>query len=210
MGDLMYNRRSSKRSSNQSKDPFNIVAGLVLLVVFLSSDIGAFLFVLLFKLLVIAAFIYFIYRFLKGKTVPRQVKDLNEVDKMSGLEFEQFLVPLFEKLGYQAHVTKGSGDFGADLVLHRKHKKIVVQAKRYSKTIGVSAIQEIVAAKGYYNASGAMVVTNNYFTPAAENLAQANKVRLLDRDELIYMMNNDIKTSSRVVPSLRRYLSKQE
>lgn len=37
----------------------------------------------------------------------------------------------------------------------------MVQAKRHNTQIGVSAIQEILGAKGYYDANEALVVTNN-------------------------------------------------
>ena len=40
-----------------------------------------------------------------------------EIDKMSGLEFEQYVEWLFRKLGYSVERTKYQGDFGADLVI---------------------------------------------------------------------------------------------
>jgi restriction system protein len=143
-----------------------------------------------FNVALLAGMAYGFYRlFIKGKSVRfHRVKDLYEVDKMDGHDFEHYLAPLFERLGYRAEVTKGSGDFGADLILRKKGKKYVVQAKRYSGSIGVSAVQEVVGALGYYKAHGAMVVTNNYFTPAAEELAKHNRVQLIDRDELAHMM----------------------
>jgi restriction system protein len=141
-----------------------------------------------FLLALAALLAYGFYRiFLKKGKLP-QVKELYEVDEMNGFEFENYLAPIFEKYGYRAEVTKGSGDFGADLILRKGRKKYVVQAKRYNNTIGVSAVQQIVAAVGYYKADGAMVVTNNYFTPAAADLAKHNGVQLIDRDELSYMI----------------------
>jgi restriction system protein len=114
--------------------------------------------------------------------------DLHEIDAMAGLEFEWFLKPVFERQGYRAEVTQGSGDYGADLVLRKGRKKYVVQAKRYSNNIGVGAIQQVVAAMPLYRAQSGIVVTNQYFTPAAVQLAEANGVRLIDREELAKMM----------------------
>lgn len=85
-------------------------------------------------------------------------------------------------------VTQATGDFGADLILRRKGKKIAVQAKRYSSNIGISAVQQAVAAKGYYKTDFAMVVTNQYLTPAAVKLAGVKNVRLINRDELTFMI----------------------
>nr|WP_242236412.1 restriction endonuclease [Bacillus cereus group sp. BfR-BA-01316] len=110
---------------------------------------------------------------------------INEIDKMDGRQFEEYLSSLYESLGYQTEVTKGSGDFGADLVLKNNNETIIVQAKRYSNKVSLQAVQEIVAAKGYYIANHAWVVTNNYFTEPARKLAAANDVLLIDRDLLI-------------------------
>ena len=130
------------------------------------------------------------------KRKTERLIDICEVDKLSGLEFEHFLKPVFERQGYKVEVTQGSGDYGADLVLRRRERKYVVQAKCYSSNIGVSAIQQIVAAVPFYKADGAMVVTNQYFTKQAQLLAAVNKVQLVDRDELASMMNASEQTVS--------------
>lgn len=116
---------------------------------------------------------------------------IHEVDRMKGAEFEVFLQFLLQSHGYQARVTKGSGDYGADLVLDMPGKKIVVQAKRYSKKVGLKAVQEIVSAKSYYKADECWVITNNYFTAPALKLGNSNEVLLIDRDELIEWMLED-------------------
>ncbi|MCP8971027.1 restriction endonuclease [Ectobacillus ponti] len=110
---------------------------------------------------------------------------IHDIDMMNGHEFEAYLGVMFTALGYQTQVTKGSGDFGADLVLHDGEEKIVVQAKRYKGAVGVSAVQEVVAARSYYEADGMWVITNSKFTKAAQELAQANGVVLMDRQKLI-------------------------
>lgn len=113
------------------------------------------------------------------------MSDINEIDRMNGHQFEAYLGALFEKLGYQTEVTQASNDFGADLILYSQNRKIVVQAKRYTATVGVSSVQEIAGARNYYNAQEAWVVTNSSFSKPAYKLANANDVLLLDRRELI-------------------------
>ena len=110
--------------------------------------------------------------------------ELEFIDVMEGYVFEQFLKTLFFYLGYDAIVTKRSGDYGADLVLKKDGKKFVVQAKRYSKNVGSKAVQEIVVAKNHYGAHEAIVVTNSFFTKQAEEIADENGVILIDRNEL--------------------------
>lgn len=111
---------------------------------------------------------------------------ITQVDKMSGWEFEKFLQGLFERLGYRAKlVGSGRGDYGGDLVLDKDGTKILVQAKRYNRRVGIKAVQEVVAARKKYNCDKTMVVTNNYLTRPARNLGHANSVTMWTRDKLI-------------------------
>lgn len=113
---------------------------------------------------------------------------IKEIDKMDGRQFEKYLGLLFKSYGYSVIVTKSSGDYGADLVISKNGKKIVVQAKRYSKSVGIKAVQEAQASIAYYNAHEAWVVSNSSYTDAACVLAKSNQVRLIDRGELISLI----------------------
>ena len=108
----------------------------------------------------------------------------DKIDTMSGVDFERFLASMFRRLGYSCEMTAAMGDYGGDLVLRKGGVKTIVQAKRWKRSVGVKAIQEVVAAKGYYGASSAIVVTNSTFTRQAEELARANGVETWDRARL--------------------------
>lgn len=108
-----------------------------------------------------------------------------ELDKLNGEDFEKYLALLFRKLGYHVKRTPYQGDYGADLVLEKDGVKTVVQAKRHTRSVGVKAIQEAVAAKEYYKCNKAMVVTNSYYSQQAQKLAKANHVELWDRDQIM-------------------------
>jgi len=110
-------------------------------------------------------------------------------DKMSGEEFEKFLLVHFQKLGYKGDTTSKTNDYGADLVLTKDGEKIVVQAKRWSSRVGIEAVQQIIGAKAYYKADSCIVATNNYFTPNAINLASSSLVDLWDRSKLLEIMS---------------------
>ena len=109
-------------------------------------------------------------------------------DQMDGVTFEHRLESLYQYLGYTVETTKTSGDFGADLVLMKDGTRTVVQAKRYSSNVGLEAVQEAVAAKAMYQASRAVVATNSFYTKAAQELAAANGVELIDRPKLTAML----------------------
>lgn len=74
------------------------------------------------------------------------------IDEMKGAEFEELLMEHFKKTGYKARMTPKSADYGADLILLNKDEKVVVQAKRWGKKVGIGAIQQIVGAISYYQA----------------------------------------------------------
>lgn len=112
---------------------------------------------------------------------------IHEVDKMTGLQFEEYLRLLFLDSGYRVRETPKSGDYGVDLLLDKDGRRIAVQAKRYKNTVGIKAVQEVSAAKLHYKAQETWVVTNSHFTRAAEILAASNDVRLVGREQLFEM-----------------------
>ena len=120
--------------------------------------------------------------FTKERNIEKEALLLANVS--TGLEFEEYLVNLFRKLGYQVEGTKASGDQGADLIIFKDGIKTVVQAKFYSGKVGNKAVQEVVSAIAFYKADNGMVVTNNYYTPSAIELAEANDIKLVDGDKL--------------------------
>ncbi len=102
------------------------------------------------------------------------------LNNLTGEEFEELLKAYFRKNGYKVQLTPKSGDYGADLIVKKNGEKIIVQAKRYKGSVGISAVQEVIGAKEYYNGDKALVITNSYFTPAAKELAGKTKVKLWD------------------------------
>lgn len=110
---------------------------------------------------------------------------IEEIDEMNGEQFERFIGDLFEKLGYKIIVTKISGDQGIDVIVEKKGIKTGIQCKRYTNKVSNSAIQEAVAGKAQYKLDKVMVITTNYFTKSAIELANSNQVTLWNRDKLI-------------------------
>ena len=109
---------------------------------------------------------------------------LRKVDKLSGEAFEQYLKAHFRQMGYRVKETEKTGDYGADLLLTKRGRTTVVQAKRYARPVGIAAVQEVIGAVSWYEADQGMVVTNCSFTRNAVNLAGQTGVDLWDRDRL--------------------------
>lgn len=135
-------------------------------------------------LIIIGAVIFSLY--LKHKEKQYYLNSgIENVDKMSGEQFEYFLKVHFEKEGYNAKMTTKSHDFGGDIVLTKGKDKIIIQAKRYKSSVGIKAVQEVIGALGYYEGTKGMVICNSYFTKSAKELALKNNIELWDRRKLI-------------------------
>jgi len=139
-------------------------------------------------LLGIVTLVYVAIGLWKKRRIARS--GIQEVNRMTGLQFEQYLEWLFRQLGYRVNRTSYQGDYGADLVVSKDGVKTTIQAKRSKRKIGIKAVQEAVAAIGYYSCDKAMVVTNSFFTHQAAALAHRNGVSLWDRNRLRKAMDS--------------------
>lgn len=103
----------------------------------------------------------------------------NSTRKNHGLDFEHEVARKLSGKGFnRINVTKGSGDFGADIIAYKGFEKYAIQCKCYSSPVGVKAVQEVIAGKSYYDCDRAMVITNSTFTPSAVELAKKSRVEL--------------------------------
>ncbi|WDM24447.1 restriction endonuclease [Paenibacillus polymyxa] len=124
---------------------------------------------------------------------PRKI-GIQDIDRMEdGSEFELYLQRLLSALGYKdIYKTTGSRDFGADLVFtDREGVRVVIQAKRYGvqHPVGLGAVQEIYTSMRYYAADKSLVITSGRYTESCKTLAAVNGVKLLDRNDLIDMID---------------------
>ena len=104
------------------------------------------------------------------------------MDEMEGHDFEYYCADLLKENGFlDVNVTKGSGDFGADILAEKDGVTYAVQCKCYDKPIGVKAVMEIYAGRDYYDRMVGVVMTNQYFTQPAVDLAQKLNIMLWDR-----------------------------
>lgn len=111
-------------------------------------------------------------------------------DSLDGHEFEYFCARLLERNGYRnVTVTKSSGDQGIDILANMNDKKYGIQCKRYASPVGNKAVMETYAGVSYYGCDVGVVLSNQYFTPAAKDMAARTGVILWDRDYLLQMIN---------------------
>lgn len=106
-------------------------------------------------------------------------------DSMDGHSFEYFCAEILQYNGFHSvQVTSESGDFGVDILCKKDNLSYAIQCKCYSNNVGNKAIQEVFSGKAFYKCDCAIVMTNSYFTPAAEETARLTNVELWDRGRL--------------------------
>ena len=97
-------------------------------------------------------------------------------------EYEKYVASRLVAAGYQnVFVTRGSCDFGADIICDYCSVRYAVQVKMYTGSVGYRAVEEAVAGMHYYGCSRAMVITTGTFTKQAIIGAEQMGVILLDR-----------------------------
>lgn len=129
--------------------------------------------------------------FYHARRLKRRLKR-KELDEMDGRQFEFFCAGLLEEHGfYEVEVTKGSGDYGVDVLAEKDGVTYAVQCKRYDSPVGVKAVQEACAGREYYDRMVGAVMTNQYFTQPAVEAARKLKILMWDRELLEEWMDDE-------------------
>ncbi len=133
----------------------------------------------------------------KGEALMRGGFELehHNFSLLSGIEFENLLVRLYESMDYVVEHPGGTGDQGADLILTKNGQRILVQAKCYNdeRGVGNDSVQQALAAKNYYNCDRAIVVGIPHFTIEARQLAKTTGIGLVDKKELQGLLLENLK-----------------
>lgn len=123
-------------------------------------------------------------KWLLGK---KQVQDLQ---KLTPTQFEEYIAVLFKSLGYETKVTGGRGDGGVDVEAVKDDHTHYIQCKKFiTSKVPVSAVRDFYGAiadrvdggKGYF-------ITTNVFTLDAEKFAEDKPIELIDKFKLMEYM----------------------
>lgn len=117
---------------------------------------------------------------------------IRKLDEMEGHDFEYYCAELLKRRGFvDVVVTKGSGDYGIDVLAEKDGVTYGIQCKAYTSPVGVKAVQEAYAGKEYYDRMVGAVLTNQYFTKPAVEAAKKLKILLWDRGYLDSMIEEE-------------------
>lgn len=113
-----------------------------------------------------------------------RIRQLRDVDTMSGLDFERYVAALLRSNGFHKVSLTEKYDFGIDIIAEKDGTRWGIQAKRHTGLVKASAIRQVVTGLNIYGCDQAMVITNSTYSTIAKRLAKANGCVLVDRTGL--------------------------
>lgn len=124
---------------------------------------------------------------------------LSELDSRPNLmeltptQFEVLVSNLFSRMGLETKLTRSHRDGGVDAVAFDTRPilggKVVIQAKRYSHTVGVSAVRDLFGTMNHEGANKGILVTTSSYGPDAYDFIKGKPIELVDGTGLLYYLD---------------------
>lgn len=135
-------------------------------------------------------------RFVGSYDVADSLNDKTNLAAMDWLDFENLIRELFEKEfstnGGEVKITQASRDGGVDAIAFDpdplRGGKVVIQAKRYTNTVGVAAVRDLFGTVHNEGATKGILVTTSDYGPDAYEFAKGKPLTLLTGSELLYLL----------------------
>jgi restriction system protein len=135
-------------------------------------------------------------RFVTAREIANTLDESMNLAAMDWEDFEHLIRELFEKefssTGGQVMVTQASRDAGVDAVVFDpdpiRGGKIVIQAKRYTNTVGVAAVRDLYGTVLNEGATKGVLVTTSDYGPDAYAFAKDKPLVLLNGANLLYLL----------------------
>ncbi len=135
-------------------------------------------------------------RFQEGYAVAEHVKETTNLALMDWVDFEHLVRELFEAefavSGGEVKVTQASADKGVDAIAFDpdpiRGGKIVIQAKRYTNIVGVSAVRDLYGTLMNEGANKGILVTTSDYGPDSYEFAKDKPITLLNGGNLLSLL----------------------
>jgi restriction system protein len=135
-------------------------------------------------------------RFIPAYNVAEELDSSSNLAAMDWEDFEHLIRQLFEEEfsteGGEVKITQASRDGGVDAVVFDpdpiRGGKIVIQAKRYTNTVSVSAVRDLFGTVHNEGANKGILVTTADYGPDAYEFAKGKPITLISGSELLYLL----------------------
>jgi restriction system protein len=129
-------------------------------------------------------------------------------------DFEHLIRELFEKefsnSGSQVKVTQTSRDGGVDAIAFDpdpiRGGKIVIQAKRYTNTVGVAAVRDLYGTVMNEGANKGILVTTSDYGPDSYEFAKGKPITLLNGGNLLNLLEKHGAKAKINIKEAKRFL----
>lgn len=160
------------------------------------------------------------HRFVDGYAVADNIDNSVNLAAIDWQDFENLIREVFEKEfnvnGGEVKITQASRDGGVDAIAFDpdpiRGGKIVIQAKRYTNIVGVSAVRDLYGTVMNEGATKGILVTTSNYGNDAYNFAQGKPITLMNGANLLYLMEKhgykahiDIKAAKEMLNSNKYY-----
>jgi len=116
------------------------------------------------------------------------VKLLGVIIIKAGEDFEQTIKTLFVKMGFEAILTKSSGDGGIDVIVLNNEPmtkgKYVIQCKDWTASVGEAPVRDLLGVVHSEGANKGILITTSAFTTSAKRFAEGKPIELIDGIQL--------------------------
>lgn len=156
-------------------------------------------------------------RFVDAYEVASGLDDSVNLAAMDWEDFEHLIRELFQKVfssdGAEVRVTQASRDGGVDAVVIDpdpiKGGKIVIQAKRYTNVVGVSAVRDLWGTVQHEGASKGILVTTSHYGADAYEFAKGKPLVLLEGGNLLSLLEKHGNRAKIDIPEARKLMGKR-
>ncbi len=118
-------------------------------------------------------------------------------------DFEVLVSNLFSQMGLDTKLTRASRDGGVDAVAFDTRPilggKVVIQAKRYKDTVGVSAVRDLYGTMMNEGATKGILVCTSRYGVDAYRFSQDKPIELIDGGGLLYLLREHAGVEARIV-----------
>lgn len=132
-------------------------------------------------------------RFVEQSDILADLESRPNLMELNPFEFENLVGNLFRQLGLETKLTRSSRDGGVDVVAFDLRPvlggKVVIQAKRYKNTVGVSAVRDLFGTMMNEGANKGILVTTSGYGPDAFDFAKDKPIELIDGGQLLYLLD---------------------
>jgi restriction system protein len=122
------------------------------------------------------------FKFVEEMNVIAGLDSRPDLLALKPVEFEHLIRELFEAMGMKSWVTQASKDEGVDGVAVNEDPIVgglcIIQAKRYSKIVGLEAVHALAGVMEDKNAAKGVLVTTSWVGKASRDFAARNGSRI--------------------------------